>query len=167
MISNQQLRDAFLSPQMRHYFGKKLAPLPSKEIDKRIEEALKFLNMAVHSNGDIPFSSEIDEVWHYWILETAEYANLCCKLNGGSFLHHSSNDYAEYVDANAKARRIDLERGVSILASYVQNYGPFEASRVRYWPLAEHLMKRLGWDLDQLNAWLGTTASREERQAAR
>jgi len=118
---------------MKYYFDKKLAPLSSAEVDVRIEEALKYLNMAVYCNGDIPFSKEIDDVWHYWILETAEYQKLCAKLHGRTFLHHSSNDYAEYFDADAKNRKIDLEFGISILSSYVRNYGSFEPDRVKYW----------------------------------
>src|SRR5215203_6069345 len=51
MITGQQLRDKFLSPAMKHYFDMKLAPLSSEEVDVRIEEALKFLNMAAHIRG--------------------------------------------------------------------------------------------------------------------
>jgi hypothetical protein len=159
MITNQQLREAFLSPQMKYYFDKKLAPLTSGEIDARIEELLKYLNMSIHADGDIPFSKEIDEVWHYWVLETAEYALLCSRLHGGGFIHHSSNDYAEYTEADAKSRRIDLSRGLAILSAYVLNYGPFEADRVVHWPLAERLMERLGMDLPAFNAWLASVHS--------
>lgn len=164
MITSKQLRETFLSPQMKFYFDQKLAPLPSEEVDVRVEEMLKYLNMAVHCNGDIPVSKEIDEVWHYWILETAEYERLCRRLHGGAFLHHSSNDYAAYVDPDAKNHRIDLMLGVSILGSYVLNYGPFEPGRVNYWPLAARLMERLRWDLNQLNDWLGTVLQQPAEQ---
>jgi hypothetical protein len=40
-LTNQQLRQAFLTPQMKYYFDKKLAPLPAHEVDARIEEMLK------------------------------------------------------------------------------------------------------------------------------
>jgi hypothetical protein len=122
--------------------------------------------MVVHCSGDIPVSKEIDEVWHYWILETVEYQKLCAKLHGGAFRHHSSNDYAEYFDENAKSRRIDLEFGVSILSSYVNNYGPFEPGRIKYWPLATKIMDHLGWDLAQLNNWLSSAFQIPECQAA-
>ena len=160
MMTNQQLREAFLSPQMKYYFDKKLSPLPSAEVDARIEEALKFLNMAAYIDGSIPVSPEIDEVWHYWILETREYARLCARLQGGQFLHHKSNDYAEYFDKDVKAHGIDLERDVAILGSYVLNYGPFEQERVRYWLLAAYLLEQRGWSIDELNRWLGTPSPR-------
>lgn len=159
MITNEQLRQAFLNPQMKHYFNKKLAPLSSHEINVRIEELLKYLNMSVHADGDIPFSTDIDEVWHYWVLETAEYERLCRKLHGGNFIHHTSNDYAEYFDPTAKQRKIELGRGLAILSSYVLNYGPMQEDRVQYWPLAGHVMARLGMDLDGLNEWLSSVHS--------
>jgi len=153
-LTNQQLREAFLSPQMKYYFDKKLAPLPSGEVDARIEEMLKYLNMSLHSDGDIPFSKEIDEVWCYWVLETAEYTALCGKLPGGRFIHHKSNDYVEFLDEGVRNKRIGLARGLAILSSYVLHYGPFQPDRLRYWPVAEHLMRSLGWGLDTFNHWL-------------
>lgn len=163
MITNQQLRDAYLSPQMQFYFERKLAPLPAYQVQVRIEEALKFLNMAYDCNGDIPVSKEIDDVWHLWILETAEYDLLCSRLPHGAFLHHSSNDYALYTDPGAKQRKIARSQGVAILASYVMNYGPFASDRVKYWPFAARMMELLGWPLAQLNGWLAVPASRETR----
>jgi len=161
MITNQELRSTFLSPQMQFYFERKLAPLPPAEISVRIEEALKFLSLAPHFNGDIPVSKEIDEIWHYWILETVEYATLCGKLyDDGSFLHHSSNDYALFTDPDAKNRKIERNIGVAILASYVMSFGPLGADRVKYWPFAARLMEILAWDLSQLNGWLGSAQRR-------
>ncbi len=159
MITNQQLRATFLGANMKHYFARKLAPLSSSEVDARIEELLKYLNMAVHSHGGIPFSDEIDDVWHYWILQTKEYMKLCHKLDGSKFIHHSSNDYEDYLDKDVRERAPDLGRAVSLLSSYVLNYGPFEASRVKYWPAAEQLMQLLGWDVARFNAWLASAAA--------
>jgi hypothetical protein len=154
MITNRQLRDAFLGSQMLFYFERKLAPLPPDEALVRIEETLKFLNMAHHCTGDIPVTREIDEVWHLWILETSEYEQLCAKLAGGVFLHHTSNEYGLFTDPTATSRMLDLSAGIAILSSYVMNYGPFAADRVRYWPLAERLVEALGGDVDRLNGLL-------------
>lgn len=157
MITNEQLRGAFLSPQMKFYFGRKLPALSSNEVDARIEELLKYLNMAIHEGGDIPFTEEIDEVWHYWILETKQYEALCKKLHGGQFLHHSSNDYLQYgQDEDAPPPEFDVQRGLGILSSYVLNYGPMQADRARFWPLVDALMAHLRCDLDALNQWLSS-----------
>lgn len=159
-ITNQQLRDKFLNAQMQYYFEKKLAPLAPQEVTARIEELLKFLNMAVYCEGNIPVSKEIDEAWHYWILETKEYKKLCSALQGREFLHHSSNDYLEYRDPNVIANSNDLGRDVAMLATYVLNYGPFDVDRVKYWPFAAHLLCNYGWSIDQLNHWLSPAPGR-------
>jgi hypothetical protein len=156
IITNQQLRDAFLSPQMKSYFEKRLSSVSHAEVLERIEEALKFLNIAVYCHGNIPVSKEIDEVWHYWILETKEYRKLCSALHGRKFLHHSSNDYLEYFDKEIHSRGNDLTGDVAMLCSYVLNYGPFKSSRVKYWLLAAHLVDKCGWSVRKLNRWLTT-----------
>lgn len=156
MISNRQLTDRFLSPQMRAYFERKLPDVPPAEVGVRIEEALKFLNMAAHCRGSIPVNQEIDDVWHLWILETKQYQALCSALTGRTFLHHSSHVYADCADEPPASHDNDLSEDVAMLATYVRNYGPFAPDRVRYWLLAAHLVERCGWPLDELNHWLAT-----------
>lgn len=159
MISNERLRTSFVTPAMAHYFASKLAALPKAEVDRRIEELLKYLNLAAHSPGGIPFTDEIDDVWHLWILQTKQYQQLCLKLQGGKFIHHSSNDYEEFDDSGLRERPIDLQRAVALLRAYVVNYGPFEADRVCYWTVAARVMQNLGWTVDRLNAWLTSAAA--------
>lgn len=163
MISNQQLRAAFLTPAMKHYFERKLADVPPGEVAARVEELLKFLNMTTHSHGPIPVSEEIDDVWHLWVLQTKDYARLCRTLQGGKFIHHSSNEYEEYADKEVKTRPVDLHRTVSMLRAYVVNYGPFEADRVKHWPVAARVMEKLGWTVDRLNTWLCSATAASER----
>jgi hypothetical protein len=165
MITHQQLRDVFLPAPMKYYFDQKLKPLPSNEVNVRVEELLKALNMSLFAPGDIPFSLEIDEVWHLWIMETHEYAKLCTKLHGGQFLHHSSNTYAEFFDVNAKQRTADFEQGLGILSSYVLNYGPFTEDRIAYWPLAVQILKDTGWTLLKFNDWLLSAAAAPQEHA--
>jgi hypothetical protein len=141
---------------MRCYFERKLPEVTEAEVVVRIEETLKFLNMAVFCHGNIPVSQEIDDMWHLWILETREYETLCALLEGRRFIHHSSNVYAACAGEGASALENDFEHDVATLANYVLNYGPFEADRIRYWPLAAHLVQTCGMRLEQLNAWLTT-----------
>jgi hypothetical protein len=157
-ISNQQLCDAFLSAPMRHYFQKKLSHLPEAELRARIEETLKFLAIATYCHGAIPVSRDIDEVWHYWILQTQEYEALCLSLQGKKFIHHTSNDYVECFETEI-GKRDNLLSDIKMLATYVANYGPFEESRVKYWLLASHLVKKCGWNVQQLNSWLTSNTS--------
>jgi hypothetical protein len=43
---------------------------------------------------------------------------------------------------------------VKMLALYVANFGPFEASRTKYWLLANHLLECRRWSVEELNDWL-------------
>ena len=155
-ISNQQLRHAFLTPPMECYFARKLPALDRTELGIRVEETLKFLNIATYCRGNIPVSKEIDEIWHLWILETYEYERLCRALQGRQFIHHSSNAYLDCRGDAVQSFEDDLEQKVTMLAIYVLNYGPLQADRVRYWTFAMHLVDNVGWSLDQLNGWIVT-----------
>jgi hypothetical protein len=80
-ITGQQLCDAYLSVAMLHYFRKKFSQLTEAELRARIEETLKFLAISTYCSGAIPVSREIDEIWHYWILQTKEYEQKCLRTN--------------------------------------------------------------------------------------
>lgn len=153
MISNHTLVTALLTAPMRHYFKLKLPHLPEQELLVQIEEALKFLVIADQCTGAIPISKEIDEIWHYWILQTEEYMTLCEQLPTGNYIHHSSNDYSSYFDS-AINERSNLTLDIKMLALYVKNFGSFEKKRTQYWLLAAHLIEKRGWTLQQLNDWL-------------
>lgn len=154
IITNRQLREKFLTPQMWYYFKKKLPDVSTREIQIRIEECLKFLNMAIYCRGNIPVTKEIDDIWHYWILETEEYEILCRELTGRRFIHHKSNDYQEFRDKEIRNRKNPLELEVAMLSAYVANYGPLKLDRVKYWRLADYLVTKRGWTVKQLNNWL-------------
>lgn len=168
MISNETLQQLFITPNIRYYLHKKLAPVAPSEIDIRTEELLKYLAMSKHCNGDIPFNEEIDEVWHLWILETQEYSALCQKINGtqNSYIHHSSSDYLEFSNPDIKTKLLDADRLFNILLSYVHNYGPFAAERVIYWPLAKSIMQSSHWQIDQFNEWLRTIINEQSTLCA-
>jgi hypothetical protein len=156
-ISNERLRAAFLTPQMARYFAAKLPAVAPAELTIRIEETLKFLNIAVYCTGNIPVTREIDDIWHLWILETLEYRRLCALLQGRAFIHHTSNVYLQCGGAAATGEQ-DPEEKLAALALYVKNYGPLQADRVRYWKYAAHLVDDCGWRLEALNDWLAPAA---------
>ena len=153
VISDSQLRAAFVEPAMFEYFQRKLPDLDESELGVRIGETLKFLFIADECAGSIPVSREIDDVWHLWILQTQEYASLCTSLPTGEFIHHCSNDYLAYFNP-AVGTDEGMYNDVHMLATYVANFGPFTAQVVRYWRLAAHLTERLGWTIEELNDWL-------------
>ena len=149
---------------MRCYFERKLPDIPQRVVGMRVEETLKFLNMALYCRGNIPVSQEIDDIWHLWILETREYQQLCSRTHGGRFIHHSSNVYAQCAGGDSDLPTNAVEQDVAVLGNYVLNYGPFEADRVNYWLLAKHLVDTCEWSVSRLNQWL--TAATNDAMAS-
>ena len=152
-ISGRELREAYLDEPMLAYFARKFPDIARPDLDARIEETLKFLFIVDQCVGDIPVTREIDDVWHAWILQSQQYMQLCASLPFGDYIHHCSNDYLAWFEPAPRGDD-DVENDVRMLASYVENFGPFEAERVKYWRLGDRLMTRFGWSVDELNAWL-------------
>jgi hypothetical protein len=109
--------------------------------------------------GGILFANCIDTIWHYWILQTEQYAQLCSDLSHGRFRHHSSVDYPLLGKEKLDERR-ELDRRVAFFVSYVRAFGVMEARRLRYWPSLELLMSTLHWDLPKMNRYLLAKAER-------
>lgn len=160
MISTTQLLNTYVNQPMLQYFQRKLPQLSQRELHIQLEETLKFLFIAEECSGAIPVSRELDEIWHYWILQTQEYMNLCERLPAGHYIHHSSNDYEKYFDADVNERS-NLLLDIKMLALYAANFGAFEEDRINYWLLARHLVNKCGWSVAQLNEWLGVSSSNQ------
>ena len=158
VVTGQQLRAAYLDEPMLGYFGRKLADVAEPDLLVRIDELLKFLFIAGECAGSIPVAREIDEVWHYWILQTQQYSRLCELLPAGEYIDHCSNDYLVHFDPSV-GEDDDLEDGVRMLALYVENFGPFHADQAKYWRLAAHLISKYGWSIEALNDWLMSSAA--------
>jgi len=157
--SDEVLLQRYLPETMERYFIAKLPALEHGELRARIAECLKALLLAV--SGGILFSDEIDAIWHYWILQTKQYAELCAKLPAGIFQNHSSADYPD--DQSPPVQDVqEVDRVIGFFASYVQHFGPINASRLRFWPALESLIKALGWDLARTNAFLSERAQELE-----
>ena len=59
------------------------------------EETKRFLIVAVKCDGPVTPSTELDEMWHHFILHTPQYAEFCDRFFGG-FVHHvPTEDSAE------------------------------------------------------------------------
>lgn len=157
MFTNKHLRETYLSPAMERYFHEKLPAIPQQELAIQIEECLKFLFIAQHCRGSIPVTKAIDEVWHLWILETKEYVRLCSALGEGDYIHHSSDVFGRC--AGEPRPENGLEDDVGVLGTYVLNFGPFKAQRIRYWRMASYLVTRGGMSLHDLNEWLRSGVS--------
>src|SRR5262245_51982003 len=155
LISDQELLETFVTPQMMSYFQAKMPDVSHELLVRRLCELIKYLMLVQFSPGRILFGQEIDNVWHYWILQTREYAQLCEKLPGQSFRHHSSRDYQETAEAAETVIVSDaLQRALSFFISYYRNFGPMTEDRLDCWPALQRIVQEAGWDLDELNDFL-------------
>jgi len=154
IISDDALVNAYLPSQMANYFYQKIANEAKETVKIKIIELLKYLSLCQHTSGPIPFSKEIDHIWHLWILQTKQYQTLMRQLPGKQFIHHCAKEYTHESIRKTFASDEEQIRIVSFLASYVANFGPFKASRLHYWPTATNLMHALECDVNGLNQFL-------------
>jgi hypothetical protein len=104
------------------------------------------------SGSFIPVTKEIDEVWHFLIIQTRDYAALCEKLPGGEFLHHQSLHFTEFA---GNSRRRDLmEKFLQWLQCYEQYFGPFSEEAAEYWVMAKYLQKYFSLSLEGVHQLL-------------
>lgn len=153
IITNEELRFKLLPDSMFYYFKKKIPHLDPSELLVRIEETLKFLTISPYCKCNIPVTKDIDEIWHYWIIQSEEYFKLCSNIQFGEYIHHSSNDYLEYFECSFDDHTQFLS-DIEMLAMYVYNFGPFENSRLEYWALPKYLISKHNWHIEDLNEWL-------------
>ena len=158
-VLDQEILHEFVTPQMMDYFRVKMRDVNSETLVLRVCELIKYLILVRFSPGRILFGREIDDVWHYWILQTRQYAQLCEKLPGKTFRHHSSVEYQEAAGAAEKVTTSDaLQRILSFFISYYRNFGPITGDRLKCWPTLQRVVQEARWDLDDLNDFLSERA---------
>ena len=151
IIDDAELFDQYVSDDMYEHLRRKFPRVAPPVLRRRITEFLKFILIAgaVAPAGELPVSIEIDKIWHEWILETREYESLCMNT-AGRFIHHSAVGTGQPTAEQATPDSA-LERRMFFAAAYVLNFGSFNEERLGYWPAAEHVLRRYGLTLEQLN----------------
>lgn len=162
MIGNEFLINSYLTPEMEVYFYKKLKREHPSYVKLKIIEFLKFILLSHHTYGDIPFNAEIDEVWHLWILQTIQYAELMDKLPTQKFIHHCSTDYPDRDSDLIESEEVKLQKQLSYLVSYWANFGDFTQETLNFWPTANLVMNAFNFNLKQLNYFLRETSFESE-----
>ena len=164
----QKFKDLVLDDQLLGYFAKKME-MPGDKVEVIVDEFLKYMLLAdAKGEGSVPISQEVDDIWHFWILETSRYFQLCSVLPDGSYVHHTSEDYqsltpdAEPLPAPTLVEDVDEgfveepgemleEEPMLWLASYVANFGGFSKMALEFWPYAASLFKQSGHSLEEFN----------------
>lgn len=135
--------------------GKLLAQKnPEQEVEETInqtEECLKFLALSHLTSGSIPVNQKVDKIWHMLILETKAYAELCEKLPGNKFIHHTSDVFSQYKAFTQEDSENESKRYLEWLVTYVAHFGNFTEVSAKYWPFAVGIMKFLNLNIYQFN----------------
>ncbi|OJH35723.1 glycine-rich domain-containing protein [Cystobacter ferrugineus] len=98
----------------------------------------------------LPVEQAIDEVWHYLILQTREYRELCEeRLPGRFFIHHRSLPYEDYQQGQPNRERM-LEEALRWLPLYREEFGPFDEGALPHWTMVRFLHQRMGLSLEEI-----------------
>lgn len=147
------MKEIALDEKYRLYLLRKFPDRPDAILETQANEVLKYLylvSMAPAPGLPLLLTTELDDIWHYMIIETKAYLNLCESLPSGAFIHHSSNDYpGEHVSIDPT---IEIQRELLLYANYVHLFGGFKAETVDYWPGLVRVMQAVDLsDLESLN----------------
>ncbi|MFH9405234.1 hypothetical protein ACH4JS_36555 [Streptomyces sp. NPDC017638] len=155
---------------VRHFLAKPGSPCEAV-VRHQVRECLRYLYL-VSRHPDrlgglfLPVEQDIDEIWHYLILQTREYRQLCeQRLPGGRFIHHRSISYGDYQQAPGRAAA--AEEALRWIPLYTAAFGPFDEDAVPHWTIVRFLRDELGLSLAQMTALAGgdRTSGRPARTA--
>ncbi len=88
--------------------GTERGPFSEADIDQQFDEFHKWLALTLaHRNYLIPIPDLLDEVWHFHILFTEDYAAMCQAVDG-EFFHHRPRNIANDDDGRPWDLNYDL-----------------------------------------------------------
>lgn len=153
--AEELLGPALYDEVVRHFADKPDAPSASV-VRHQVRECLRYLYL-VSRHPDrlgglfLPVEQDIDEIWHYLILQTREYRDLCeRRLPGGRFIHHRSISYDAYQEA--PGRETAVEEALRWIPFYTAAFGPFDADALPHWTIVRFLHDELGVSLEEMAA---------------
>jgi len=149
------LDDALFSGVVRH-FVRTTGEEPTY-VERQVLECLKYLYLISRypkrlAGLFLPVEQAIDEVWHYLILQTREYRELCEeRLPGRFFIHHRSLPYEDYQQSQSSREQM-LEEALRWLPLYREEFGPFDEGALPHWTMVRFLHQRMGLSLGDIAA---------------
>ncbi|MCP9210230.1 hypothetical protein [Streptomyces cucumeris] len=123
---------------------------------RQVLECLRYLYLVSRhqdrlSGLFLPVEQEIDEIWHYLILQTREYRTLCEeRLPGRYFIHHRSIGYDDYQQEPGRERAI--EEALRWIPLYRAAFGPFDEGALPHWTVVRFLHTRMDMSLEEISA---------------
>ncbi|QEU97850.1 hypothetical protein [Streptomyces kanamyceticus] len=161
----EELLGTALHDEVVRYFAERPDAPDATFVTYQVRECLRYLYL-VSRHPDrlgglfLPVEQDIDEIWHYLILQTREYRELCeQRLPGGHFIHHRSVSYDAYQAE--PGRETAAEEALRWIPLYTAAFGPFDADALPHWTVVRFLHDQLGLSLAEIadvDAVAGTPA---------
>lgn len=139
---------------VEHFAAKTDAPRAHTE--RQALECLRYLYLISAypeelSGLFLPVEQEIDEFWHYLILQTREYRFLCeQRLPGRFFIEHRSVAYEDYQ--REPGREQAIEEALRWIPLYCREFGPFDEGVLPHWTIVRFLHEQLRMPLADISA---------------
>ncbi|MGW6589027.1 MULTISPECIES: hypothetical protein [Streptomyces] len=145
-----------LHAEVVRLFRDKAPEAPPGFVERQVTECLRYLYLvSLHrdrlSGLFLPVEQEIDEIWHYLILQTREYRALCEeRLPGRFFINHRSIAYENYQEGPGRERA--LEEALRWIPLYRQEFGPFDEGALPHWTMVRFLHEQMLFSLADIAA---------------
>lgn len=128
--------------------------------ESQVRECLRYLYLVSRHRDRLaglflPVEQDVDEIWHFLILQTHEYQRLCeQRLPGRQFIHHRSIAYGVYQERHAldRGRERSAEEALRWIPLYTAAFGPFDADAMPHWTVVRFLHEQLGMSLAEISA---------------
>ncbi|MBB4889644.1 hypothetical protein WEB32_33450 [Streptomyces netropsis] len=144
-----------LHDEVVKYFTDKTEAAPD-HVERQVIECLRYLYLiSLHREQlgglFLPVEQDIDEIWHYLILQTREYRELCEeRLPGRFFIHHRSIGYEDYQ--REPGREQAIEEALRWIPLYCREFGPFDEGALPHWTIVRFLHQQLDMPLEEIAA---------------
>ncbi|WP_407285588.1 hypothetical protein [Streptomyces sp. BP-8] len=158
-ISADDLRDLLtdaLYTEVVDHFTAKDPELSPEFVTRQVTECLRYLYLVSRHRDRLgglflPVEQEIDEIWHYLILQTREYRALCEeRLPGRFFIEHRSIAYEDYQQEPGREQA--LEEALRWIPLYCREFGPFDEGALPHWTIVRFLHQQMNLSLSDIAA---------------
>ncbi|WP_329393424.1 hypothetical protein OHA45_05045 [Streptomyces lydicus] len=158
-LSADDLRDLLgetLHTEVIDHFAVKSPDLPREYVLRQVTECLRYLYLVSRHREQLgglflPVEQDIDEIWHYLILQTREYRALCEeRLPGRFFIEHRSIAYEDYQQEPGRERAV--EEALRWIPLYCREFGAFDEGALPHWTIVRFLHEQMDLSLTDISA---------------
>ncbi|WP_407554540.1 hypothetical protein QOM21_32290 [Streptomyces sp. Pv4-95] len=148
------LGDALHAEVVAHFAA--TSEQPREFVQRQVTECLRYLYLVSRHREQLgglflPVEQDIDEIWHYLILQTREYRQLCEeRLPGRFFIEHRSIAYEDYQQEPGREQAI--EEALRWIPLYCREFGPFDEGALPHWTIVRFLHRQMDLSLAQIAA---------------